>query len=729
MMLNRVRGARGEQQGAGTMPYLEIKLGPDTLLVPFVGRVDYVVGRLPKADIQLRDMKVSRLHTQFFIDSRGRAFVRDLGSSGGTQFGNQRLPNGVIAPLTQGARVRVGDARFTFYDEQPPINAPNPPSKSDPRGLIRTNERIRSFAVEATVLAMDKVSAKTESGPAEAPPEINPADFSDEPLGPSGKQEAVAPAPAAKPAAPAPSKPAAAASPAAPAKPAAPAPAKPAAPAPAKPAAAPAAKPEANPRKKNTGIVEAPWDEREAGRSTTAKGEKRITIPPTGKAEPAGAAKPGAAPQQKGPSGPVAPAKPPARPADRDVPLATAAFQPPPQAPAKPAHEEEEERPRASMPTVRLDRAAVKRVEEPEEEAPRLPTVSAAAATPAGDEPEEPAPRIGLQPGEAPPKPPEKPAGEDDLTDEQIVEYMGGSVSGRWGPVSFGDGSGNSSSQEEPPVDEHAPTEEIALGPVAAKVSGGLDLDLDDESPAPAASAPEAGGADTPPPAMGRQGASTEGGFGPRKTRKLMKRRTEERSTDKTATPLPGIGRGAPTEVVPPVSDVRTGEPPLMGGAKTQFIPKPEGALLYRAPVADSSGPPEKATDKPKKMAENLDKKTVTDLGAGPGGDTVALPPDMMAALRADLAAAKGPVVEKPATIGESPTVKRPPEDVDREGDEADEFVLDDNYAFFTPPPATRKGKSPLPDTLDANDFAAEQEKLPPDRKATGPATGETRVE
>ena len=75
------------------MPYLDIKLGSDSLLVRFVGRVDYVVGRLPKADIQLRDMSVSRLHVQFFIDSRGQAFARDLGSSGGMLVNDTPLSN------------------------------------------------------------------------------------------------------------------------------------------------------------------------------------------------------------------------------------------------------------------------------------------------------------------------------------------------------------------------------------------------------------------------------------------------------------------------------------------------------------------------------------------------------------------------------------------------------------------------------------------------------------
>ncbi|MBP9892559.1 MAG: FHA domain-containing protein, partial [Planctomycetes bacterium] len=87
------------------MPYLDIKLGTDSLLVRFVGRIDYVVGRLPKADVQLRDMSVSRLHVQFFIDSRGQCFVRDLGSSGGTLVNDTPLSN-ALARLHDGSRIR-----------------------------------------------------------------------------------------------------------------------------------------------------------------------------------------------------------------------------------------------------------------------------------------------------------------------------------------------------------------------------------------------------------------------------------------------------------------------------------------------------------------------------------------------------------------------------------------------------------------------------------------------
>ncbi|CAG0926760.1 partial Oxoglutarate dehydrogenase inhibitor, partial [Planctomycetaceae bacterium] len=112
------------------MPYLDIKLGSDSLLVRFVGRVDYVVGRLPKADIQLRDMSVSRLHVQFFIDSRGQAFARDLGSSGGMLVNDTPLSND-MARLQDGSRIRIGQARVVFYDAQPPVNAVDAPGKSE----------------------------------------------------------------------------------------------------------------------------------------------------------------------------------------------------------------------------------------------------------------------------------------------------------------------------------------------------------------------------------------------------------------------------------------------------------------------------------------------------------------------------------------------------------------------------------------------------------------------
>lgn len=805
------------------MPYLEIKLGPDTLLVPFVGRIDYVIGRLPKADIQLRDMKVSRLHTQLFIDSRGRAFVRDLGSSGGTVFNNTKLRSGSIAPLSMGTKIRIGDARITFYDQEPPVNAIKPPSKSDPRGLVRTNHRERGFHAEATVLAADKVSAETENGPAEAPPEIDPMVFADSASPPSVAQPAVPSAPQA--AVPAPARPASA-----PAQP------KPGA-TPARPGSGPQKPPT---RKRDTGIVEAPWEAAESSRQQAPKGEKRVTIPPPtrgGAKPPAGKAPPppmqsaeidetgqfheampapGAptmyVPPPKPPAGkpsPVPPrqaapaenpgtaafrnAKPAQSPSVRapESPLheaeemdldGSAAFVPPPPPPSRPVAEEEEPMP-TGMPTVRLDRGALlarRAAEEAaarkeDEEAPKIPTATVRpdakpAPKPPADE-DEPAPRIGLAPGERPPAPPlddlidevkqeasaevaqkaEEGEEEESLTDEQIAVYLGGSASGRFDAVDFGDEAGGKKEEDEgeevaikakyapaeedidfdapatplaPPQAPQEPAEEPSPEPAHVNTSmlGATtaikEEPVEEAAEAPSEPVPEYKAADehqTPPPPS-RTGAVADQGFKkPHKTRKLMKRRTDK-ITDRTKTPPP---EAKPTEMV--TQNLREGEVPVVGGAKTIFIPKPADAKLARtgSKPADETGDDDDTNRAPVKG------KKVDELGHGPGGDTVALPPDMMKQLRAELSGKEKPsLADKPApkapppTIGDSPTVKHPPTEVEDE-----EFIVDDNYAFFTPPPPTRAAaakaaKAEQSDVIDANDFNAETDNLPPEKRA-----------
>ncbi|MCA8914817.1 MAG: FHA domain-containing protein [Planctomycetes bacterium] len=789
------------------MPYLEIKLGPDTLLLRFVGRIDYVLGRLPRADVQLRDMKVSRLHTQFFIDSRGNAFVRDLGSSGGTWINNQRLRRGVIAPLNDGLKVRLGESRVTFYDGEPPVNAIEPPGASNPRGLIRTNARARFFEAEATVLAMDKVDPETQSGPAEAPPEVNPAEFADSPKDLEQKPKA----------------------------------------APAAPAPASAPRP---PTKRNTGIVEAPWEKPKSGPVEPGK-EKRVTIPPPTRGGPrpptrSGAASPPPpmqtaeidemgnfhAPEPAAAAAPVKPVMPnpprqpqPAPSDDLDETGRTSrepvipdsgAFQPP-----KPFHgelpeeEPEEQKPRVGMPTVRLERPAIldrqKQIEQEEAEEAALLKIPTAAVKPgdaAAPEEPEPEPQIGVVPRT------DTPVAEDDaekdLTDEEIAVYMGGTLSGRYGDVDFGeDGdSAESGSEEE--------GEEVSFGKAAAKVSleGDEDIDLDEdleaseqaaevpaEGPAEdvaeaAAEAPveestEDGPVDEPeykepntsmlgqttaisedpvededavegqveeaaeepgsgepedvptyedsktPPPPTREGATEDRTFKPRKTRKLMKRRKDTaKITDKSnPTPLP---EGAKTVHVPPPDF----DAPIVPGAKTMFIPKPEDAKLSRPapePEEDETGSEakaesEKATGKPKLMAENRERKSLDEMGEGPGGDTVALPPAMMKQMQAELRASEPKLrsaKEEPQTIGDNPTVKLPGDD-----EEEEDFILDEDYAFFTPPPATRKAREAAAraakgesDVINANDFHAETDNLAEDKKSASKEDPDTLVD
>ena len=776
--------------GAGSnMPYLEIKLGPDTMLLRFVGRIDYVFGRLPRADVQLRDMKVSRLHTQFFIDSRGGAFVRDLGSSGGTWINNQRLRRGVIAPLTEGLKLRIGDAKITFYDQEPPVNAVEPPGRSDPRGLIRTNPRERYFEAEATVLAMDKVDPDTQSGPAEAPPEINPADFADSPGDLSGQKKASKP---------------------------------------------PVQKPPEKKKKRTTGIVEAPWEKKEPG-PVAPDLDQRVSIPQStrgGQGAPSppmetaaideegnyADAQPPAAPEP--PPADIAPPPPPQvqspeelegkveaspaqeAPADdgldatgrtsrepvvEDAP----AFKPPPPiAGDLPAEEESEPAPRVGMPTVRLERPNLeerqKQIEEDEAEeraALKIPTASVEPGAEVEDEPE-PEPQIGTAPSHDTPV--AKDDEEEELTDEEIAEYLGGSASGRFGDVDFGDGEKEEDSDEgeevsfgeaakvgmadeetdidldddepesepaaeaqdevpEKPADEPAeveeePTEEKPIKEASTSMLGASTAISEDaveeaeaseepvaetqEKPEPETAAeepPEVPAIEdkkTPPPST-REGATEGRTFKPKKTRKLMKRKRETgKITDKSnPTPPPS---GAKTSLVM--------DKPIAEGAKTLFIPKPDDAKLSRS-TADGPPQPEKPTGKPKRLGENREQKDISELGDGPGGDTVALPPAMMKKLQEELSGKKK---EESPTIGDNPTVKVP----DREDEEEEDFILDEDYAFFTPPPATKKAREAAAkaakgesDVINANDFHSETDNLPQNKKAASTDDPDTLVD
>ncbi|MBX3458628.1 MAG: FHA domain-containing protein [Planctomycetes bacterium] len=759
-------------------------------MLRFVGRIDFVFGRLPKADVQLRDMKVSRLHTQLFIDSRGVAFVRDLGSSGGTVFNNQRMRKSVIAQLLDGTKLRIGDARITYYDAEPPVNALDPPCRSGPRGLIRTNHRERHFEADVTVLAVDKVSADTASGPAEPAPEINPNDFADE----------------AAPAAPASS------------------------------STARKAPPSSTSKRRDTGIVEAPWDKQQAA---TPAANKRVTVPPPTRrgAQPppqpmpametaeideegnfhAPAAPAPAAPAPQRPVSPLPPRQP-APAAQRPVsplpprnvaqpsapPPATEAFSKPVAFHGEMPVDEEEPRPRLGMPTVRLERPALQdrqqsreadeSADESAEEAPKIPTARVDKSAPIADEPE-PAPQIGVHP----PNRPAEAEGADDeeLTDEQIADYLGASVSGHFNEVDFGDGEGGQQEEENeegeavfgsarvslegsddidietgaihppaedaaesaPETDEFVPDNSEVTGqeaPVDLAV-GAAAVDSPAEEPAEeSAEVPEdmhvepttsmlgtttaireefvadepiadvtPSGAPTPdhvtPPPIVREGASSSREFKPRKTRKLMKRRTEtlDKKTDKTLEE--DRAETAKTEFISQAGDL-----PVAPGAKTMFVPKPDNTKLSRgAPeIVD-----EEETGVPKRLAENIEKKSLQDLGEGPGGDTVALPGGMANQLRAEMARLEKEQKDKKknelTTIGDNPTVKTTSDD------DEEEFILDDNYAFFTPPPPTRKGaKRPVEsDVINANDFHSETDNLPPEKRAKAKGDPDTLAE
>jgi len=75
----------------------------------------FTVGRDPGNDIILRDPKVSRHHAEIVFE-RGFFVLHDLASANGTYINGKRIR---VAPLTHGARLRMGNSYGRFSEELP----------------------------------------------------------------------------------------------------------------------------------------------------------------------------------------------------------------------------------------------------------------------------------------------------------------------------------------------------------------------------------------------------------------------------------------------------------------------------------------------------------------------------------------------------------------------------------------------------------------------------------
>ena len=75
----------------------------------------FTVGRDPGNDIILRDPKVSRHHAEIVFE-RGFFVLHDLSSANGTYVNGKRVR---VAPLTHGARLRMGNTFGRFSEELP----------------------------------------------------------------------------------------------------------------------------------------------------------------------------------------------------------------------------------------------------------------------------------------------------------------------------------------------------------------------------------------------------------------------------------------------------------------------------------------------------------------------------------------------------------------------------------------------------------------------------------
>ncbi|HET7434691.1 MAG TPA: FHA domain-containing protein [Thermoanaerobaculia bacterium] len=80
----------------------------------------FTVGRDPGNDIILRDPKVSRHHAEIVFE-RGFFVLHDLASANGTYVNGKRVR---VAPLTHGARLRLGNTTGHFSEELPTESDP-----------------------------------------------------------------------------------------------------------------------------------------------------------------------------------------------------------------------------------------------------------------------------------------------------------------------------------------------------------------------------------------------------------------------------------------------------------------------------------------------------------------------------------------------------------------------------------------------------------------------------
>src|SRR5512141_1236185 len=78
----------------------------------------FTVGRDPASDIILRDPKVSRHHAENVFE-RGFFVLHDLASADGSYVNGKRIR---VAPLTHGARLRLGNSAGRFSEELPTEN-------------------------------------------------------------------------------------------------------------------------------------------------------------------------------------------------------------------------------------------------------------------------------------------------------------------------------------------------------------------------------------------------------------------------------------------------------------------------------------------------------------------------------------------------------------------------------------------------------------------------------
>lgn len=126
----------------------------------------FTVGRDPGNDIILRDPKVSRHHAEIVFE-RGFFVLHDLASANGTFVNGKRVR---VAPLTHGAKVRMGNSYGRFSEELPtendaapgfaePFEQPLPPPTEELGELLPTSahERVNVDTMPHQQLTADEL--------------------------------------------------------------------------------------------------------------------------------------------------------------------------------------------------------------------------------------------------------------------------------------------------------------------------------------------------------------------------------------------------------------------------------------------------------------------------------------------------------------------------------------------------------------------------------------------
>jgi pSer/pThr/pTyr-binding forkhead associated (FHA) protein len=132
----------------------------------------FTVGRDPGNDIILRDPKVSRHHAEIVFE-RGFFVLHDLASANGTYVNGRRIR---VAPLTHGAKLRLGNSTGRFSEElptesdAPPTGVvepfvqplPEPPTEFPDMDYVRTGgqERINLATQPHEIIAAEDLKKK-----------------------------------------------------------------------------------------------------------------------------------------------------------------------------------------------------------------------------------------------------------------------------------------------------------------------------------------------------------------------------------------------------------------------------------------------------------------------------------------------------------------------------------------------------------------------------------------